>query len=75
MPWWGDRPGTGDIVHVVDARHGNLPRPRRGGRGNASPLQGVGFGADQQRMAVDLPRLGGAASSCRGQAVPDPPAR
>ena len=33
-----DRPGTGEIVYVVDTRHGNLPRRWHRGRGNASPL-------------------------------------
>jgi len=61
-----DRPGTGETVYVVDTRHGNLPRAgRRGGRGSASPLHGVGGGS-----AVD-PRpasVGGTAPLCRGQA-------
>jgi hypothetical protein len=42
MPTWGDGHGAGGIVDVVDARQGNQPRPWRGGRGSASPLQGVG---------------------------------
>jgi hypothetical protein len=69
---WSDGHGTGADVDVVDGRCGNLPHRRRGGRGNASPLHGVGGGS-----AVD-PRpasVGGTAPLCRGQAVPDPSAR
>jgi len=42
MPTWGDGHGAGGIVDVVDARQGNQRCPWRGGRGSASPLQGVG---------------------------------
>ena len=65
IPRCADRPGTGEIVYVVDTRHANLPHRRRGGQGGTSPLHGVGGGS-----AVD-PRpasVGGTAPSCRGQA-------
>jgi hypothetical protein len=45
-----------------------------GAAGEAAPRPYRGWVADQQWI-LDLPRLGGAASLCRGQAVPDPPAR
>ena len=49
-----------------------LPRPRRGGRGSASPLHSWGsmlaVGSVGQGVVGDPP-------CCRGQAVPDPPAR
>jgi hypothetical protein len=69
---WSDGHGTGADVDVVDGRCGNLPHRRRGGRGNASPLHGVGGGS-----AVD-PRpasVGRCSPLCRGQALPDPPAQ
>jgi hypothetical protein len=69
---WSDGHGTGADVDMVDGRHGNLPRRWRGGRGNASPLHGVGgrSAADPRPVSV-----GRCSPSCRGQAVPDPPAR
>jgi hypothetical protein len=45
-----------------------------GAVGEAAPRPYRGWVADQQWI-LDLPRLGGAASLCRGQAVPDPPTR
>jgi hypothetical protein len=58
MPWWGDRPGTGDIVHVVDARHGNLPRhPARRARQRLAPTWFGGL-VPRERMAVTAPVLG-----------------
>jgi hypothetical protein len=72
IPRCADRPGTGEIMHVVDTRHGNLPRRWRGGRGGASPLhRWVGTSPVRPIPAS----VGGAAPLCRGQAVPDPPAR
>jgi hypothetical protein len=71
-PRCADRPGTGEIVHVVDARHGNLPRRWRGGRGGASPLhRWVGTSPVRPILAT----VGAYPPSCRGQALPDPPAR
>jgi hypothetical protein len=50
-----------------------LPRPRRGGRGSASPLHRWGGASPVWPMPA---RMGSNRSaSCRGQAVPDPPAR
>jgi hypothetical protein len=46
----------------------------RGAAGEAAPRPYRGWVADQQWI-LDLPRLGGAASLCRGQAVPAPPTR
>jgi hypothetical protein len=45
-----------------------------GAAGEAAPRPYRGWVADQQWI-LDLPRLGGAAPLCRGQAVPDPPTR
>ncbi len=54
------------------AGHGALPRPWRGGRGRASPRQG---GPTHPRLGTWAPRPGATCPPCRGQALPDPPAR
>ena len=85
QPAWGPSPAVhGRAIVETAARliraacrarrvgHAESPRHRRGGRGSASPLQGWGgrlaVGSVGQGMVRDPP-------CCRGQAVPDPPAR
>jgi hypothetical protein len=72
IPRCADHPGTGEIMHVVDTRHGNLPRRWRGGRGNASPLHRWAGTSPVRPIPATV---GPYPPSCRGQAVPDPPAR
>jgi hypothetical protein len=73
--WWisgYSRSADLRCVSCETCRPRGIAAPRRGGRGSASPLHGVGGGS-----AVD-PRpatVGPYPPSCRGQAVPDPPAR
>jgi hypothetical protein len=85
QPAWGVSPAVhGRAIEDTAARlicdacrarrvgHAESPRQRRGGRGNASPLQGW---AVCRRCGIGAARVGAPSPSCRGQAVPDPPAR
>jgi hypothetical protein len=64
--WWVGRRGGRCMPR-------RMPRQRRGGRGSASPLQGMGG----MSAVVSAPAAGGCCipPAGRGQAVPDPPAR
>jgi|GEM_PF-5211693 len=85
QPAWGVSPAVhGRAIEDTAARligaacrarrvgHAESPRRRRGGRGSASPLQGVGRSSPVRHRPGTVGRY---PPSCRGQALPDLPAR
>jgi hypothetical protein len=78
-PWRGpaiilrcDDDGGARLAEATATSPGNVPRCRRGGRGGASPLHRW---AGTSPVRPIPPTVGPYPPSCRGQAVPDPPAR